>query len=324
MSDGLSSKQDSISDLATIRDGATAGSTAIQPDDNISELTNDAGYITGITSSDVTTALGFNPYNATNPSGYQTASQVSTAISNAQLWETDTGEGSIVSKSNKSQGGQATGDYAVAEGFGSDAKGDYSHAEGQMTTTNGSGAHAEGSGTTAQGNCAHAEGYETIAQNQSEHAEGQYNKSNKASTTFGNAGNTIHSVGIGTGTGSLEEQDRKNAFEIMQNGNVYMLNVGSYDGTNVSSASTIQTVINGKQDTISDLEIIRTGAGLGATALQSVPSEYVTDTELQAYHDNTKQNVTDNSLTTTAKTVVGAINEVNGLLAGLETILSEV
>lgn len=29
------------------------------------------GYITGITSSDVTTALGFTPYNSTNPSGYQ-------------------------------------------------------------------------------------------------------------------------------------------------------------------------------------------------------------------------------------------------------------
>lgn len=31
---------------------------------------NVSGYITGITSSDVTTALGFTPYNATNPNGY--------------------------------------------------------------------------------------------------------------------------------------------------------------------------------------------------------------------------------------------------------------
>lgn len=38
---------------------------------NNNELTNGAGYITGITSSDVTTALGFTPYNSTNPSGYQ-------------------------------------------------------------------------------------------------------------------------------------------------------------------------------------------------------------------------------------------------------------
>ena len=41
---------------------------------NISAFTNDSGYITGITSSDVTTALGYTPYNSTNPSGYITSS----------------------------------------------------------------------------------------------------------------------------------------------------------------------------------------------------------------------------------------------------------
>jgi len=35
-------------------------------------LTNPSGYISGITSLDVTTALGFTPYNATNPAGYIT------------------------------------------------------------------------------------------------------------------------------------------------------------------------------------------------------------------------------------------------------------
>lgn len=43
--------------------------------------TNPAGYITGITSSDVTTALGFTPYNATNPSGYITTAGARGAIS---------------------------------------------------------------------------------------------------------------------------------------------------------------------------------------------------------------------------------------------------
>lgn len=38
--------------------------------------------------------------------------------------------------------------------------------------------------------------------------------------------------------------------------------------------------VEGKQDTISDLDTIRSGAAKGATALQSVPSEYVTETEL--------------------------------------------
>lgn len=94
-------KQDAISDLATIRSNASSGAsayttiqgygnivthnasefatsaqgaladTALQSGDNVSELVNDAGYITGITGSDVTTALGYTPYNSSNPSGYQ-------------------------------------------------------------------------------------------------------------------------------------------------------------------------------------------------------------------------------------------------------------
>ena len=42
-----------------------------------SDLTNNAGFITGITSSDVTTALGYTPYNSTNPNGYITSSALS-------------------------------------------------------------------------------------------------------------------------------------------------------------------------------------------------------------------------------------------------------
>jgi hypothetical protein len=45
--------------------------------------TNPDGYITGITSSNVTTALGYTPYNATNPDGYITgitSSNVTTAL----------------------------------------------------------------------------------------------------------------------------------------------------------------------------------------------------------------------------------------------------
>lgn len=39
---------------------------------NLNQLTNGPGYITGINSSAVTTALGYTPYNATNPNGYIT------------------------------------------------------------------------------------------------------------------------------------------------------------------------------------------------------------------------------------------------------------
>ena len=49
--------------------------------------------------------------------------------------------------------------------------------------------------------------------------------------------------------------------------------------------------ITGKQDAINDLEAIRSGAALGATALQAVPSEYITEAELDK-----KGYLTDQSL----------------------------
>lgn len=89
-------KQDAISDLETIRSGASAGATALQPNASITGATKckitydskglvtagadlqasdipdlSSTYLTGISSSDVTTALGYTPYNSTNPSGYQ-------------------------------------------------------------------------------------------------------------------------------------------------------------------------------------------------------------------------------------------------------------
>ena len=41
---------------------------------NTNQLTNDAGFITGITGTMVTTALGYTPYNSSNPAGYITSS----------------------------------------------------------------------------------------------------------------------------------------------------------------------------------------------------------------------------------------------------------
>ena len=63
-------------DFATKNQGLLADS-ALQPNDNISELVNNVGYITGITSSDIQTALGYIPYSAENPSGFITVSALS-------------------------------------------------------------------------------------------------------------------------------------------------------------------------------------------------------------------------------------------------------
>lgn len=62
-----------------------------------------------------------------------------------------------------------------------------------------------------------SEGQHTVANNRSEHAMGEYNDSHKANDSFGNEGNTLFSIGNGT-----SESTRKNAFEVMQNGDIYI------------------------------------------------------------------------------------------------------
>ena len=131
---------------------------------------------------------------------------------------------------------QANGSASHAEGYYTKAKGTQSHAEGNSTTatsecahsegyyTKASGdySHAEGRYTQANGTASHAEGYYTEAKNNAEHASGWYNVSSSASTTFGDSGNTLFSVGNGTA-----DNARHNAFEIRQNGDIYL-----NDGTN--------------------------------------------------------------------------------------------
>ena len=58
-------------------------------------------------------------------------------------------------------------------------------------------------------------------------------------------------------------------------------NIKSINGTSLLSSGNMELAtkeeLNTKQDVISDLDTIRSGAALGATALQSVPSEYATE-----------------------------------------------
>lgn len=91
----------------------------------------------------------------------------------------------------------------------------------------------------ANGDGSHAEGWHTTTTNRAEHAEGYYNISHSVDAiNFGSSGNTLHSVGIGT-------DSRRNAFEIMQNGDIYAYGIGGYDGTNPTSSNskTLKQVI---------------------------------------------------------------------------------
>ena len=138
---------------------------------------------------------------------------------------------------------QATGRFTHAEGVNNVASGFYCHVEGTHNVASRSADHAEGQGCKASGGSSHAEGFYCTTTNQGEHAEGKYNLSH--SNFDIKYLMTYHSVGIGS-----SEDDRKNAHEIMANGDHYIYGLGGYDGTKITDAQTLQEVINGKQDTL--------------------------------------------------------------------------
>lgn len=77
---GVSRDLTSGTKIATITVNGTGSDIyAPTPPTKVSDLTNDSGFITGISSSDVTTALGYTPYNSTNPNGYVNATGAANA-----------------------------------------------------------------------------------------------------------------------------------------------------------------------------------------------------------------------------------------------------
>lgn len=290
--------------------------------------------------------------NATDQSLQTTDKTVVGAIN--EILPKATGVGKIDSTSD------GTGEVfnAYSSSYANHASGNYAHAEGRQTTASGESSHTEGNSTTASGNYSHAEGYNTITKNSGEHAEGRNNVSNTGSSRNSC---TIHSVGIG-------DSDRKNAHEIMGNGDHYIYGLGGYDGTNAieDTAKTLQEVINNKAESFTagtglemtedrvlnvttDLTPYLKSTDAANTYLNKTDaaSIYATVANLTAHTSNTenphgvtasqiglgnvdntsdedkpvstaqqtalelKQNITDNTLQTTAKTIVGAINEVN-------------
>lgn len=127
--------------------------------------------------------------------------------------------------------------YATLEGLDPGTTASFvngaNHAEGAGNFAGAAASHAEGIRNEIGDNAyaSHAEGIKNTTQNRAEHASGQYNKSNKASDTFGDAGNTLFSVGCGT-----SDTDRKNAFEVMQDGTCKYLDVATGEQIDVGVA----------------------------------------------------------------------------------------
>lgn len=171
--------------------------------------------LTSITSSQVTTALGYTPYNSTNPSGYITSSGSCASATKA----TQDGSGNVITTTYMKKGvdyvtaglqsGVTIGHYATAEGTHTSPTGDWGHAEGVYTVASGYASHAEGGysdnenvGTTASGNNSHAEGLCTKASGLAAHAEGSYYEWTYSGVTYEYtntaSGIGAHAEGCGT------------------------------------------------------------------------------------------------------------------------------
>lgn len=61
-----------------------AGADTVFPETDLINFTNESGYIKGIDSTDVITALGYTPYNSTNPDGYTSNVGTVTSVNNTQ------------------------------------------------------------------------------------------------------------------------------------------------------------------------------------------------------------------------------------------------
>lgn len=145
-----------------------------------------------------------------------------------------------------------SGVYSLIEGYANFNSSSSSHVEGNDNTlVKTQSSHVEGVLNYVSGisndDCIHVEGLGNIAQNLREHAQGQYNKSNTGST---DDIKTIHSIGVGT------KDIRKNAQEVMRNGDHYIIGVGEYDGTNPSESQTLQEVISSKVDKVSGKSLV--------------------------------------------------------------------
>ena len=151
-----------------------------------------------------------------------------------------------------------------------DNVGGYAHAEGSATLAVGKASHSEGNKTFASGVASHAEGNYTIATNQSEHSEGKYNKSNTG---------TISSIGIGT-----SETDRKNAFEVMNNGDLYIKDIGNYNGILGENSKSLQQYLLEKE-----IKVVNVYE-LSDSEVNSNPTTWI-DADLYHYCDNKETNV---------------------------------
>ena len=221
---------------------------------------------------------------------------------------------------------QASGNYAHAEGSDTKASGDYSHAEGYQTTASGNYSHAEGKYNYDDSSAIHMIGIGTSS-------------TDRKNAHVIDLGGDHYVYGVG-GFDGTNSESAKSLQEVINNDKAENFTVGtglemtpervlnittdltsylkSTDAANTylsktDAASTYATAANltahtGNTENPHNVTALQVGLGnVDNTSDEDKPVSTAQQTALDL-----KQNITDNTLQTTAKTIVGAINEVNG------------
>lgn len=157
--------------------------------------------------------------------------------------EVGKGNYSVVQKNSSCS---SEGSYSVALGKSSVAKGQSSIALGEGSTANNTTSIAIGNYATSIGDSSTSIGYHTVSENKYETSLGSYNVSvHESPDEFGNGKNTLFSIGNGT------YSKKHNAFEVRQNGDVY---ITIQDPTGVKKYIDIEPIC--LQDKLKDVETI--------------------------------------------------------------------
>lgn len=234
---GLAQKQDTISDLATIRSGAAAGATAVQPSEMTSALAGKQDVISDLSTIRSGAAKGATSVQPADLAPYAVASDVETALAGKQ----DT-----ISDLSTIRSGASAGATAVQPATMNSALAGKQDTISDLATIR-SGASAGATAVQpATMNAALAGKQDTISDL-----------------------STIRS-GASAGATAVQPSEMDTALAGKQDviSDLSDIRSGAAAGATAVQPADMNTALAGKQDVISDLSTIRSGAAAGATAVQ--------------------------------------------------------
>lgn len=234
---GLAQKQDTISDLSTIRSGAAAGATAVQPSEMDSALAGKQDVINDLSTIRSGAAKGATSVQPADLAPYAVASDVETALAGKQ----DT-----ISDLSTIRSGASAGATAVQPATMNSALAGKQDTISDLATIRSGAASGATAVQPATMNSALAGKQDTIADL-----------------------SDIRS-GAAAGATAVQPATMNTALAGKQDviSDLSDIRSGASAGATAVQPATMNTALAGKQDVISDLSTIRSGAAAGATAVQ--------------------------------------------------------